>query len=50
MGVCSYVTLKFYLGECFGDQLADVLSPLWDVGVESVQTPAEAQRDELEVI
>lgn len=40
----------FYLAEYFCDQLADVLSPLGDVGVESVQVTAEAKRNHLEVI
>ena len=40
----------FYLGEQVREQLADVLPPLGDVGVESVQVPAKAQRDHLEVV
>lgn len=39
-----------YLSEYFSDHLADVLSPLGDVWVEVIQVPAEAQRDDLEVI
>lgn len=38
------------LGEELGDHLADVAPPLRDVGVETVQVPAEAQRDDLEVV
>lgn len=40
----------FYLAKYFCDQLADVLPPLGDVGVEAVQVPAEAERNHLEVI
>lgn len=48
--VCTHFMLKSYLSEYFGDHLANVLSPLWDVWVELVQVGAEAQRDDLEVI
>lgn len=39
-----------YLSEYLSDHLANVLPPLWDVWVQSVQVCAEAQRDDLEVI
>lgn len=42
--------LLVYLADQVCEQLADVLSPLGDVGVESVQVPAEAERNQLEVI
>lgn len=44
------VILRSYLSERFGDHLANVLSPLWDVWVEAVQVCAEAQGDDLKVI
>lgn len=40
----------FYLAEQIREQLADVLPPLGDVGVELIQVPAEAERNHLEVI
>lgn len=48
--ICSNFFLKSHLSEYFGDHLANVLSPLWDVWVEAVQVGTEAQRDDLEVI
>lgn len=47
---CSHFISMSHLSEYFGDHLADVLSPLWDVWVEAVQVGAEAQGDDLEVI
>lgn len=46
----NHSNLKSYLNEYFGHHLANVLSPLWDVWIELVQVPAEAQRDNLKVI
>lgn len=48
--VCVWNAELFYLAEYFCDQLPDVLPPLGDVGVESVQIPAEAERNHLEGI
>lgn len=39
-----------YLSKYFSDHLTNVLPPLWDVWVQSVQVGAEAQRNDLEVI
>lgn len=42
--------MLIYLCDYFGDNLANVLSPLRDVWVEAVQVCAETQRDDLEMI
>lgn len=50
LAVCCPSTFWSYLSEYLSDHLTNVLPPLWDVRVQSVQVGAEAQRDDLEVV